>query len=249
MTYNIRYGGRGHERQILDVIRLAQPDVILLQEVTHSEIIVDFAAALDMQLFIAKGNAFSIALISRWPILESFSYRQFPPIRDTVLEVGVEYQEGKRLYLIGVHPIAFPGTFFEYWRAWELNIALERATYHREEACIMAGDFNAISPHDRILTDSAPPIMHLLYRLQRRRIYRHAMRRLLAAGLLDCYRHLHPVDDGFTLPTPTPKVRLDYILANDKLSACLHRCEVITQPEVVHVASDHYPLLAEFELE
>jgi len=59
MTYNIRYGGQGHEEQILEVIRSAQPDAVLLQEVTDSAIVRDFAAVLKMQCFIAEATAFT----------------------------------------------------------------------------------------------------------------------------------------------------------------------------------------------
>ena len=248
MTYNIRYGGQGHQEQILDVIRSTQPDIVFLQEVIDSAIVTGFADALKMQSFIAAGRGFSIALLSRWPIVESINYRAFPPIWDTVLDAGVEYQAGRRLYLIGVHPIAFPGTFLEYWRIWELSIALKRASAHREQACIIAGDFNAIAPGDRVLTDGAPLEMRLFYAVQLGRIFRQAIRRVLAASFVDCYRHLHPGEDGFTIPTPTPKVRLDYIFANSQASSWLKMCEVARQPEAVNRASDHFPLVAEFDL-
>ena len=38
MTYNIRFGGRGHETEIIEVIRAAQTGVVLLQEVTDDAI-------------------------------------------------------------------------------------------------------------------------------------------------------------------------------------------------------------------
>ena len=249
MTYNIRYGGIGHEAGILEVIRVAQPGVILLQEITASAVVVDLAAALDMQIFIAAGNQFSIALLSRWPVIEAQSYHPFPPIRDTVLDVGVEYQAGRTFNLIGVHPVASPGTFVEYWRLWELNVALKRAAAHANQPCVIAGDFNAIAPGDRVLTDSAGRIMRFLYAVQLGRIFRQAIGRMRAAGFTDCYRQLHDHDDGFTIPAPGPKVRLDYIFANPQAEACLIYCEVVTEPEAVHFASDHYPLIADFELE
>jgi len=249
MTYNIRYGGKGHETEIVEVIRSAQPDVVLLQEVTDAAIVTDFAAALNMQSFIAEGNGFSMALLSRWPIVEPVSDHPFPPIRDTILDAGIEYQPGRCFYLIGVHLVAFPGTFFEYWRIWELSHALKRAAAHRDHACMIAGDFNAIAPGDRVLTDRAPREMRILYALQLGRIFRQAIRRILAAGFVDCYRQLHPDDDGFTIPTPTPKVRLDYIFANPQASRALVKCEVLWQPEAVRYGSDHLPVMVEFGLE
>jgi exodeoxyribonuclease-3 len=247
MTYNILYGGIGREAQLLEVIRTANPDLVLLQEVTRADVITALAKTLKLQHFIAKGNRFSVALLSRFPILEANTHNQFP-LRDSVLEASIQISADQRLYIIGVHPIAFPGTFFEYWRNWELSIALKRALMHHEDACLIAGDFNAISPHDRVVIDTAPRIMHLLYGLQLGYIFRHAMRKLLATRFLDCYRHLHPTQDGFTIPTPNPKVRLDYILANQRLAPRLTSCDVVTAPDAVHRASDHYPLVADFEL-
>lgn len=220
-----------------------------MQEVTDAAVIDNLASALQMQSFIAQGNGFSIALLSRWPILGPSSTRPFPPIRDTILDAAVEYQPDRRLWLIGVHPIAFPGTFFEYWRRWELGLTLKRAAKHQDQARIIAGDFNAIAPGDRVLTESAPREMKLLYGLQRGKIYTEAMERMTKAGFTDCYRHLHPGEDGFTIQTPHPKVRLDYICANRRVADRLTRCEVIRQPEAVDQASDHYPLLAEFDVE
>ncbi|HVU10375.1 MAG TPA: endonuclease/exonuclease/phosphatase family protein [Phototrophicaceae bacterium] len=245
----MRYGGVGREAQILDVLQSVQPDVTLLVEVTDTAVVATFASAMQMQSFIAPGNGFSIALLSRWSIVEASSTRPFPPIRDTILDAVVEYQPGRRLYLIGVHPIAFPGTFFECWRRWEVSLALKRAAAHQNQPCIIAGDFNAIAPGDRVLKDGAPREMRLLYGLQRGYIYRTVMERIAKAGFTDCFRRLHPGEDGFTIPTPQPKVRLDYICANPLAAEGLRRCEVIRQPEAVDQASDHYPLLAEFDLE
>jgi exonuclease III len=87
-----------------------------------------------------------------------------------------------------------------------------------------------------------------VYTLQGGKIFRQLIRQLHASGLTDCYRYLHPIEDGFTIPTPYPKVRLDYIFANAHLLPALQRCDVVIEPSVVRQASDHYPLLAEFEL-
>ncbi len=247
LTYNILYGGIGHEAEIVEVLRFAQADVILLLEVTEAAVVMNFAASLNMHSFVAEGNQFSMALLSRWSIIQAKSYHPFPPIRDTVLDAGIEYETGGCFYVIGVHPVASPGTLIETWRIWELSVALKRAAAHRENPCVMAGDFNAIAPGDQVVTDSAARYMRLLYKLQLGRIFRQAIRRIQAAGFVDCYRHLH-TDDGFTIPAPNPKVRLDYIFANPQAEAGLMCCEVVTHPEAVHFASDHYPLVAEFEL-
>ncbi len=248
LTYNICFGGRSRESQILQVLHSQEADIILLQEVTQPSIAVDLAAALDMRLFLAQGNAASIALLSKFPITEERSHHPFPPVRDTVLEAAISYAPNCVLYVIGVHPIAYPGTLFEYWRNWELKIALDAAAVHGTKPCILAGDFNAIGPADKVLTDSAPTFMRLLYRLQGGRVFRQSVQRVLASGFVDCFRYLHPVTDGFTIPTPDPKVRLDYVFANATMLPFLRRCEVVSSPDAVHHASDHYPLVADYEM-
>jgi exonuclease III len=62
------------------------------------------------------------------------------------------------------------------------------------------------------------------------------------------FAHLHPDDEGFTLPPPQPNSRLDYILVSDALKSRLVNCWVVRQPPAILKASDHYPVVAEFQL-
>ena len=57
---------------------------------------------------------------------------------------------------------------------------------------------------------------------------------------------MHPEEDGFTLPSVNPQVRLDYVFAAPSLKVALRKCQIITSPKEVTSASDHLPLLAEF---
>ena len=69
---------------------------------------------------------------------------------------------------------------------------------------------------------------------------------LLDAGYIDCFRELHPEEDGFTLPSVYPQVRLDYVFAASPLKDAVRECRVITSPKVVTSASDHLPVVTEF---
>ena len=80
-------------------------------------------------------------------------------------------------------------------------------------------------------------------------IPRWALGVLVKAGYVDCYRRLHPEEDGFTLPSFDPQVRLDYVFAAPPLNEALHGCRVIRSPEAVRSASDHLPVLTEFQWE
>ncbi len=68
------------------------------------------------------------------------------------------------------------------------------------------------------------------------------LRRLIDAGWVDAYRHLHPDKAGFTLPPGRPSVRLDYVLVPAGLLPRIDRCEPADGP-LVERASDHLPLL------
>jgi exonuclease III len=83
--------------------------------------------------------------------------------------------------------------------------------------------------------------------LQLRHIFRFAIPRLLKAGYIDCFRHLHPQTDGFTWYPGNPTTRYDYIFADTFLASKLQTCRVIDDVDAVKVASDHMPLLASFE--
>ncbi len=126
-----------------------------------------------------------------------------------------------------------------------MRVVLQRSK-HSASPGLIAGDFNAVAPNDRVVVKSMPAILKLMLLLQGGRFFHHAIAATQVAGFADCYRFLHPDRDGFTLPAPSPTIRLDYIFANEALKAYLQKCDVVREPAAVHQASDHYPLVAEF---
>jgi exonuclease III len=113
---------------------------------------------------------------------------------------------------------------------------------------LLAGDFNAIAPGDRVRLVWQPAWLWGQARLwfQVGPVMRRALRLLLKAGYVDCFHLLHPHDDGFTFPASDPKARLDYIFADPALSPALRECQVVMQSDAVRIASDHLPVVAEF---
>lgn len=81
---------------------------------------------------------------------------------------------------------------------------------------------------------------------------RDAVRSMVQAGYTDCLRRVHPRGDHFTCPTYRPAVRIDYLFANPELAPALLACDVFgrTGPlaEEARLASDHFPVLAQFDL-
>ncbi len=81
---------------------------------------------------------------------------------------------------------------------------------------------------------------------------RAAVRSMTAAGYVDCLRVTDPGSESFTCPTYLPAVRIDYIFATADLAKLLAGCRVGAQEdglvEVAKRASDHFPVLADFDL-
>jgi exonuclease III len=113
---------------------------------------------------------------------------------------------------------------------------------------LILGDLNAIAPGDRVLQSRNPARMRRLMALQFGAIFRLALPRLLRAGYVDCFRRARPAEDGFTWMPGNRTTRYDYILADACLALRLQTCRVLDEAPEAALASDHLPVLAEFDL-
>lgn len=247
MTYNILNGGENRWAYILEVIQTAKPDVVILQEVYTNEILKFLCDSLDMKYFIGTGNKKrKVALLSRVPVHNFKSHHPVFPIWRNFIDAEIEYQQNKTARVFGVHPIANLGIFFEIWRFLEATYILKHIRGFQSEVCLIAGDFNAIAPGEKVKTKSMPTWLKWVIYLQGNRVYNFSIGKVIKAGFIDCFRFLNS-DDGFTLPPPSPNSRLDYIFVNEKMKMNLKKCWVVLEPKSVHLASDHYPVTAEFD--
>ena len=246
MTYNILDGGENREAYILDVIQTAKPDVVILQEVFTEEFLIFLSHSLGMNYYIGAGNKKrKVALLSKFPVLTFKSHHPLFPIWRNFIEVEIEYEPNKRIRIIGVHPIANLGIVFEIWRLLEASYIISYIQSFQNESCLIAGDFNAIAPGEKVKIEIMPNWLKWIIYLQGNRVYHFSLATLLSKGFTDCFRYLNS-DEGFTLPPPNPNSRLDYIFVNAKMKAYLKRCWVVREPNNVNLASDHYPVMAEF---
>ncbi|MFN8413224.1 MAG: endonuclease/exonuclease/phosphatase family protein [Anaerolineales bacterium] len=247
MTYNILNGGQTRENSILDVIQTAKPDVIILQEVFSDELLKFLSDALGMDYYMGAGNKKrKVALLSKLPIHSFKNHHPLFPIWRNFIDAEVEIEPNKTINIIGVHPIANLGFPFEIWRFWETKHILNYVQKSKIESCLIAGDFNAIAPKEKVKTENMPNWLKWIIYLQGNRVYHFSLQALISAGFTDCFRLLNS-DAGFTLPPPTPNARLDYIFANDKMKNHLKNCWVVRDPKSTNLASDHYPVMAEFD--
>lgn len=247
MTYNVLDGGVGREAAINEVIRAATPEVVVVQEVTQAVVSESIAERLGMKHCLAQGREqhVKVGLLSHLPILASHSHR-LSRVGAQCLEATIQLTDSQVLTLYGLHLMPFYPWFFEWWRVRQIRNLLLHIHRAAPGPHLLAGDFNAIAPGDTPLLDAAPVFVRAQLWFQMGFILRHALKLLLDAGYVDCFRALHPHENGLTLPSPNPTVRLDYIFADQLLANYLRKCRVLAQPESVKIASDHLPVLAEF---
>lgn len=248
LTYNILKGGQGREAQIAEVIQSVAPDVVVVQEVLDVDRFRQIATALDMSPCLAQSQGrlpLRVGLLSRLPVLDFHSLRLWP-VWPSCLQATVQLANGHSLTVFGLHLAVYYPWFLEWWRTYQVRALLR---YIRQTAPgwhLLAGDFNTIAPGDRASLAQAPLWVKAQAWFQLGYIPRWSLRPLLDMGYVDCFRELHPEEDGFTLPSLHPQVRLDYVFAAPYLTNSLRECRVITLPKAVTSASDHLPVLAEF---
>lgn len=242
VSYNIRFGGQGRESPITEVLLHTKADIVVLQEATSPIIVERLAHALRMPFWIAR-EGYSLALLSHLPIM----YHKWYPARwlkHPFLEAVIGTFP---LRILGVHLQPYFTRWSEQKRVREVKLLLEVSGECKESPLLLIGDFNAVAPDDAVEIEQMPAWIQLLIWLSGKRIQREAIKILLQFGYVDGFRWLHPDQDGFTFPTPTPHVRLDYMFLSPVLAKHLRECSVV-KPAIAPKASDHYPLLAVLEI-
>ena len=249
LTYNILKGGVGRAEAIAEVIRAASPDVVALQEAVDPAV-VERIAELAGFPFWGSRRSHSTGFLSRAPVLDH-AWRHPPRTRHALLEVVLA--DGlPRLFVL--HLRAWFSKWSEQRRARELRGLLDgiREQLVREEHSfafhLLAGDFNALAPGERLDSSPMPAWIRGMIWLSGRDIARSTIEMMRADGYVDAWRTLHvdPENDpGYTFPVWHPHVRLDYVFTPAKFASRLDACEVRRTPDVARTASDHFPLLVD----
>jgi endonuclease/exonuclease/phosphatase family metal-dependent hydrolase len=246
-TYNLHFGGDGREKQIIEVLRSINADVMVLTEASKPKVVEILANALNMQSVIAPGRKTSIAALSRLPIK---NWNSFYPshIGRPLLEVGLQTLSGQSITLFGLHLQCHFFKHNEQQRVHQLKTYLDYIQTRNCSSHIVLGDFNAVAHADQPRLDRMPLKEKLMLWWERGQIYHDAIQTIINRGYSDCFRTVNPTDDGFTLPVNAPNIRLDYIFADSEVAQQLKTCCVVTDPALSLTASDHFPIFAQFEL-
>ena len=238
LSYNIWMGGEDRLPAIAAVIRDQQPDAVALLEANNRGNAETLARELGMELVFGEANCAShIAWLSRWPIRRAMNHRH-PLLAKTLLEIEVN-RAGAPLRLFATH---LASRHEPPEPADEIPVILGVLAPLADQPHLLAGDFNALRPGDPV-GDPPPGVTKRGDAVEG--APRQAIRQLVDAGYVDCYRALHPREPGYTYPSDAPWLRLDYVFASARLAGRLSACDVVTGAAAAR-ASDHFPLWATF---
>lgn len=241
LSYNIKRGGVGRAEAIANVISAQSPDLVILQEATRPDVVRHVAQLTDMPTAISSPGR-SVACISRVPIA---SHRYARPFfsQHAFLEI---VPEGSDVRLFGVHLSAVHAAWTERRRVRELRSLLGALERYGHDFRVVIGDFNTLSPNEHLDISKLPYRLRLLVWLSGGRIRWQTIAIMLGADYIDAFRTADETGTGYTFPTWDPHLRLDYAFIPKRFADRLVSCSVVTDAPDIQGASDHLPLLIEF---
>jgi endonuclease/exonuclease/phosphatase family metal-dependent hydrolase len=238
LSYNIRRGGAGRERQIASVIRTCAPDLVVLQEASNPEVVKLVAAETGMAQWAARAGE-SLGFMSRGDVA-GYAWHRPRLSRHAFLEIQ---PAGTTARIFGVHLSAVHAAWTERRRIVELRALLRSIAQHQEGFHALTGDFNTLAPGELLDFRKLPTRLRALVWLSGGNVRWRTIQGVLDGGYVDAYRAAHPGDPGFTFPTWDPHVRLDYLFIPSRYRERVHACEIVNAA-AVREASDHLPLLS-----
>lgn len=241
LTYNICRGGNGKEDQIAAVIASVRPDIAVLQEATNPAVVEKIARRAGMAQW-GSSRGESVGFMSAKTV-RRFEWHHPRLSRHAFLEI--EPGDGE-LRIFGVHLSALYSAWTERHRVIELRALLASIARHQHGFHLLAGDFNTLAPGDLLDFRKLPNRLRALVWLSGGNIRWKTIQLVLDAGYVDAYRLRHGGDVGYTFPTWSPHVRLDYVFTPATFNKRLLRCDIVRHAAAA-AASDHLPLVAEVD--
>jgi exodeoxyribonuclease-3 len=242
LTYNIKRGGRGREAAIAAVVRACAPDLVLLQEARDAAVVEQIARDTGMAQWGARAGE-SLGFLSRVRV-RSVEWHRPRVSRHAFLDI---LPGGADIRVFGLHLSAVHAAWTERRRGFELRALLAAIAQHQSGPHVLAGDFNTLAPGELLDIRQLPHRLRALVWLSGGRIRWRTIQIVLDAGYVDGYRRICPTGPGFTFPTWSPHVRLDYVFLPSAFATQLRGCEIVNTPDTPD-ASDHFPLLAEIDV-
>jgi exodeoxyribonuclease-3 len=242
LSYNIRFGGTGREDLLAAVIRACDPDIVVLQEATRADVVDTLSKRTGLKYSSSKPGH-SVAFLSRIEI-EQHLWHYDRDLQRPFMEIVLG---GSSLRIFGIHLRATHSNYTERGRMREARALLRCIKEYREGFHLLVGDFNTLAPGELLDMQRLPMRYRALAFLLGGRVTYRTIQIMLDEGYIDSYRKLS-TDPGFTFPTWDPNVRLDYVFVPTAYAERVRTCRVVTEIPEAATATDHFPLLAEIEL-
>jgi endonuclease/exonuclease/phosphatase family metal-dependent hydrolase len=214
--------------------------LVILQEATRPAGVAKIASLAGMPHYGSRpGN--SLAYLSRDAVAHAEWHKpRFS--RHAFLEVVPEKTNVADVRVFGLHLSAVHSAWTERRRAIELGSLIASIARHQHGPHILIGDFNTLAPGEFLDARKLPRRLRALVWLCGGRIRFRTIQRILDAGYVDCFRRLTTDNPGYTFPTWSPHVRLDFAFVPERYAGLVTSCEVV-RPANPEKASDHFPLL------
>jgi exodeoxyribonuclease III len=254
-TWNVN-SLRVRGEQLMEWLRAVQPDVVALQETKmqdpdfpHPE----FTAAGYHSVFSGQKTYNGVALLSKLPMTDFV--RDIPEFDDPhrrVLAATIAHPGGTRFRVINLYVPngQAPGSEkFAYKMRWLAALTKWLAAEAAQHpGLVVLGDFN-IAPEDRDVHDPAAWVGSVHVSPEERA----ALKAIIDLGLVDAFRQFEQPDKSFSwwdyrqgAFRRNHGLRIDLILAHQKLLPTLRGVRIDGEPRRVERASDHTPVIASF---
>jgi exodeoxyribonuclease III len=261
MTYNIENGGQDDLDDsrldlVLQVVNDIDPDVLVLQEAMNFDAASSFKlrrfeqdTGLHGLLGEARTGQHVVVLVrERDAILES--QVDVDNFHHAMVQVRLALRSGTTLTLLGTHLCPYSGQV-------RLDETRRLAAHeHVGEPMLLLGDLNTPDHNtkDSRIRELAPD-QRVRYLLPGNpdKVDRRAIERLEASGLIDLHQVTGSGSQGHTVPTARVRsefieMRLDYAFGTPDLVSRT-KCCYVASASPTDIASDHYPLVADIEVD
>lgn len=256
ITYNILAGGRTRLPKIISLLKQLQPDILALQEAVGflnngGALLKLLAAKLGLPYYDLSPAAkydFSVATFAKFPMT---NVQKIPLLQNSCLIATLNTEPFGEITFCNAHLCPFTETE----RVREINMIINKLK--GKTRVILCGDMNSLSPDDNYPDSLVSQLdeKHFKQHTQNGKLSFRAISALGQSGLVDVAKargknHVKTAPTGIDLkedgiPYTLPLMRLDYVFVSKDLLRFASGYEVI-KTEVTVGASDHFPVVAEF---
>ncbi len=246
VSYNILNGGEGRADPLAEVIEAQRSDIVALVEADDPAVVDRIARRLGFDAITASGRSHAVALLSRWPIIETINDALVVEgIEKCLLRATVGRPGGTIEHFAIVHLHAHAREADERIREAEIAVLLDCLAGWRKAGAAhwVMGDFNANSPIQTLDPERCKASTRREWHENGGQIPRRAIARMLDAGYIDTLAAVAGESAGTmgTFSTRQPGQRVDHIFCHGVEAAKL-RGAWIERDRLATYASDHYPV-------